>query len=999
VRTTPEAADVPLTFRGRACQRGVCATSAAAGLLRRVIRRRLLPLSLVATLAFAAPAAAAPGSGPAALAGPLAKLAQPGVRTAPRAERARVLSLPPSGPGSLLQRGRDVVVDVRAKTTSAAQADRLRAAGAQVLHVAPDLRTITVAVAPSELTALATGPGVENVSPELTPLTSAHEAGGTCQGSVTSEADTQLRAALAREDFGVSGAGVTVGVLSDSYDVNTADAKSAADGVASGDLPGPGNPCGRTTSVNVLAEGSASGTDEGRGMLELVHDIAPDAALAFATAAPATAFPDRVAALRSAGADVLVDDVTFYDDPFFQPGPASVAIDQARTAGTAYFSSAGNFNMTASGQNRSSWEAPGWRSTTCPTGVPPGYTACMNFAAATDTPNNQLKIRVLPGRRVTLDFQWAEPWFGVDTDLDLILYSGSTAVAASVQENNGASGTQKPFEILSWENTSANTVDVTLTIAKWGNGPDPDRMKAVLTAGGAAVVGATAPEDRFGPTIIGHNGAAGAMSVAAVPYSDAAQIESFSSRGPVTHYFGPVNGTVPAAPLAQPQALVKPDIAATDGTLTTFFPGGSSRFFGTSAAAPHAAAVAALQLEAAPDATVAQVYDAQRVMARAVGALGADAAGAGLLDAYAAIDRITQGPPVATTSTATAVTSSTATLPASVNPHRLDTSAHFEYGPAGGPLTTTPSESIGSGKANVDVSATITGLEPNTTYTYRVVATNTAGTTQGENLSLITAAVAPLAQTGAASAITTTAATVAGVGNPQGSATSAHFEYGLTTAYGSETDAQDLGSGRAGVDVTAPLAGLEPATTYHYRLVTSNSAGTTVGEDRTFTTAARAVVTPPPSVPPLKPIPDRPSSPIPPQRTVTLMLTGRTLRVTGARDVTRATVRVRQGRRTLVRKRLRVRSGAMQVRLRWSDVRNRRLVTVSLGAQSIRIDLRARKLRLSVGGFTAATLQLSRRGKPLAAGSLMPPSRVLTLRLQQPRRPRADDLVVVAHVR
>ena len=103
----------------------------------------------------------------------LTTLARRDVRTASRAERAQALSLPASGPGSLVERGGDVVVNVRAKTTSPGQVEALREAGARVVHVAHELRTVTVAVAPAELTALAAVPGVENVSPELTPLTSA----------------------------------------------------------------------------------------------------------------------------------------------------------------------------------------------------------------------------------------------------------------------------------------------------------------------------------------------------------------------------------------------------------------------------------------------------------------------------------------------------------------------------------------------------------------------------------------------------------------------------------------------------------------------------------------------------------------------------------------------------------------------------------------------------------------------------------------------------------
>jgi hypothetical protein len=1035
--------------------------------------------TVLASLLLAAPAlAASPASFTkhrGALTGPLAEL-----------ERGQARSLPAAGPGSLVQRAGDVVVDVRAATTSAAQVERLRAAGARVLHVAAELRTITAAVAPTELKAVAAVAGVENVSPELMPVTAASGPAPTCQGAVVSEADTQLKAATARQDFEVSGAGVKVGVISDSYDVATTDGANAADGVASGDLPGAANPCDQTTPVDVLAEGPASGTDEGRGMLELVHDIAPGADLAFATAAPETAFPDRVAALRSAGADVLVDDVTYYDDPFFQPGPADVAIDDARRAGTAYFSSAGNFNVMASGQNRSAWEAASWRSTTCPGVVPQGYTGCMNFAAANATASTQLPIRVLPGHRVTVDFQWAEPWFGVDTDLDIILVSGSTVVAASALQNNGSDGTQKPFELLSWVNGGANAADVGLIVAKYGDGPDAGPLKAVLSGNAAAFVGTAAPEDRYGPAIIGHNGAAGGMSVAAVPYSDASQVETFSSRGPVTHYFGPVDGTVPAAPLSGAQTLAKPDIAATDGTLTTFFPTGS-RFYGTSAAAPHAAAVAALELEAAPEATVDDVYDTLRATARPVGGFGSEARGAGLIDAYAALDRITQGPPIPVGLGATGVTSSGATLSGTVNPHRLSTTVRFQYGIAGGATASTPNQAIGNGKANVDVTAAISGLLPNATYTYRVVASNSAGTAQGEDRTFTTASVPPVASTGAASAITPTGAKLAGMANPQGTATNARFEYGPSAAYGSATDVIDVGSGRATTDVTASLTGLQPATTYHYRLVTTNSAGTTRGDDQTFTTASAppavitgaaaaitktgarlagsadpqgiatsarfeygpttaygtgtgatdvgsgrapvnviatlagltpgttyhyrlvatnaagtthgpdrtfttarpaVVVTPHPAPPP--------ATPARPTRTIALTLSGRTLRVTGAADVTRAVVRVRQGHRTLTRKRPAVRAGAMKLRLRWSDVRNGRVLTVSLGASNIRIDLRAKKVRLKLGGtFTHATAQVRRHATTLADGALAPPTQALTLRLERKRRPRTDSIVVV----
>lgn len=145
--------------------------------------------------------------------------------------------------------------------------------------------------------------------------------------------------------------------------------------------------------------------------------------------------------------------------------------------------------------------------------------------------------------------------------------------------------------------------------------------------------------DIVGPTIFGHNGAAAAQSVAAVRYNNSAGLESFSSRGPATQYFAPVGGSAPAPALAAPQVLPKPDVAATDGGLNSFFPAPCApcRFFGTSASAPHAAAVAALQLEANSGLSANGIKGSQRSTAVAVGAFGAPAAGSGLIDAQAAI--------------------------------------------------------------------------------------------------------------------------------------------------------------------------------------------------------------------------------------------------------------------------------------------------------------------------------------------------------------------------
>jgi hypothetical protein len=170
------------------------------------------------------------------------------------------------------------------------------------------------------------------------------------------------------------------------------------------------------------------------------------------------------------------------------------------------------------------------------------------------------------------------------------------------------------------------------------------RLKFILAENGSGVSETEYPQssggDVVGPTIYGHAGAASAISVAAVPFNNSAKVEPYSSRGPVTHYFGPVEGAAPALPLGSPEAVPKPDVAATDCGATTFFArrsGSTWRFCGTSAAAPHAAAVAALVRQAKPTLSQQQVREAITETATPVGSFGANAAGAGLVDAFAAI--------------------------------------------------------------------------------------------------------------------------------------------------------------------------------------------------------------------------------------------------------------------------------------------------------------------------------------------------------------------------
>src|SRR5439155_17067536 len=135
---------------------------------------------------------------------------------------------------------------------------------------------------------------------------------------------------IARSRFGLDGSGVTVGVLSDSFNCRG----GFGNDTATGDLP---------ATVTVLEDSFSNCTDEGRAMLQIVYDVAPGADLAFATADHGQAnFANNIRALRTAGANVIVDDVIYFDEPMFQDGVVAQAVDEVVASGVSYFSAAGN---------------------------------------------------------------------------------------------------------------------------------------------------------------------------------------------------------------------------------------------------------------------------------------------------------------------------------------------------------------------------------------------------------------------------------------------------------------------------------------------------------------------------------------------------------------------------------------------------------------------------------------------------------------------------------
>jgi len=355
---------------------------------------------------------------------------------------------------------------------------------------------------------------------------------------------------------------------------------------------------------------------------------------------------------------VIADDVVYFEEPFFQDGPVAVAVDEVSAAGVSYFSAAGNNNVISAGNDVGSWEAPFREATSCPVGVPVEEEECADFDPDEGNSDGLFNFSVPAGGELVLDLQWAEPRGGVVTDFDAYLLDNAGNVIDSSKSRN-ATSTQRPFELVGVENTGNTAEPVRLAISRF-SGPEPAPAEGPvlkwIQLGNAVPTNkqylASSAGDTFGPTVFGHAAAKGAIAVGAVRYNTNTAPETFSSRGPAVNYFGPVLGPAPAAALALPETVAKPDLAASDGGVNTFFGNLSSgewRFFGTSAAAPHAAAVAALMLQANPGLSPTQVRDVLTATARPVGAFGADAVGAGLIDAAAAVNALALGPSLAIT--------------------------------------------------------------------------------------------------------------------------------------------------------------------------------------------------------------------------------------------------------------------------------------------------------------------------------------------------------------
>ncbi len=197
-------------------------------------------------------------------------------------------------------------------------------------------------------------------------------------------------------------------------------------------------------------------------------------------------------------------------------------------------------------------------------------------------------------------------------------------------------------------------------------------------------------------------------------------------------------------------------------------------------------------------------------------------------------------PPTVTTSSASGVGTTTATLNGTVNPNGKSTTAYFQYGATTSYGSSTTSQAVGSGTSALAINASVSGLACNRVYHFRTVGTNSDGTSYGPDMTLTTNAclAPPTVTTNAATTVAQSNATLRATVNPNGASTNVSFEYGTTTSYGSRTTGQAIGSGTSSVAVSLTVYGLICNTLYHFRAVATTASGTTAGNDMTFTTGA-----------------------------------------------------------------------------------------------------------------------------------------------------------------
>ena len=442
------------------------------------------------------------------------------------------------------------------------------------------------------------------------------------QGAANNEALASTFSDVAQTEFNVTGAGSTVGVISDSVNQYNG---GLSESYGTGDLSSA-NP------VDVLADGPSGSTDEGRAMLENIHDIAPGANLAFDTAAGGDlAMSQSVTALaNTAKANIIVDDVSFPDEPLFQDGYISQSINTVTGQGVTYFSAAGN---QANGGYLSNWRSASGTVTGIGTGTFENFNP--NGGTLLELPITTTNANIPLVMQFDQPYNFQEPTGDPNVDTSTVnfyLLNSSGTVVASSTNNDVAF--DAPFQMLTTPGAGNYFIAMELVSGaapghvEFYDADDTNELQ-VDTQATYGSAGGT-----YYPTSAGHETAVNTIGVGATPWWAPAPFlgqnplasEPFSSNGPGLYDLTPLGAAM------TPVLSLDPAVTAPDGGNTSFFSPGNvintsnvppfatgepststnlsqnlPSFFGTSSAAPNAAAVAALMLQEVPGLTPAEI--------------------------------------------------------------------------------------------------------------------------------------------------------------------------------------------------------------------------------------------------------------------------------------------------------------------------------------------------------------------------------------------------------
>ncbi|HEX8669120.1 MAG TPA: S8 family serine peptidase [Allosphingosinicella sp.] len=432
----------------------------------------------------------------------------------------------------------------------------------------------------------------------------------TMVGTVTSQDDRAMKTDEVRLATGESGDGLTIGVMSDSFNTRASPLTNYTQDVVSGDLP---------AGVNIIQD-SPGGTDEGRGMAQQIFDVAPGVSLAFHTANGGQAAMAAGIAALSGVSDIVVDDVRYLTEPFFMDGIIAQAVENAVNSGDMYFASAGNYGSR-------SYESEFRASGTSINITGAGEFQLHDFDAGAGVDYVQ---KITQAGATNYIFQWVDAFLshapgsgGAKSDLAVILFDVNGNPLAAVNTNNIGGDPVEAFGINAANAPLIGGIGFGLKV-----GSTAPALIKYVTIGGTVTMN---EYDTHSGTSWGHSNAEGAIAVGAADWIDTPDYgtnppfsETFTSRGGVPIYLDKFGN-----PLPSPVVRNTVEFTAPDGGNTTFFGTDVSyddddgngngttgteypNFYGTSSAAPNAAAMAALLMDRHPGATTEQI---QRAMA------------------------------------------------------------------------------------------------------------------------------------------------------------------------------------------------------------------------------------------------------------------------------------------------------------------------------------------------------------------------------------------------